>query len=88
LNLRNVTIEQWNGTYPNCTAVYVLLKSGNVTAEESKFHNYKKTRTTRDGALHVFNTGGESNIAVSRCSFKDAALSSRKGIIIKVHWKS
>ena len=76
-NLRNVTIEQWKGKGSKCTAVYVLLKSGNVTVEESKFH--KKTRTTVGGALRVVTTRGKSNVSVSKCSFRDLAEKARKG---------
>ena len=81
-NLRNVTIEQWKGKHSKCTAVHVLLKSGNVTAEESKFH--KKTRTTVEGALTVVTTGGKSNVTISKCSFKDEAVLARRGKIVKV----
>ena len=82
-NLRNVTIERWKGKYSKCTAVHVLLKSGNVTAEESKFH--KKTRKTVEGALRVVTTGGKSNVTISRCSFKDIAVLAIKGFdIIRV----
>ena len=77
-NLRNVTIEQWKaGKYSKCTAVHVLLKSGNVTAEETNFH--KKTRTPVEGALRVVTTGGKSNVTISKCSFKDEAVLARKG---------
>jgi len=82
LTFRNVTIERWKGKYFKCTAVHVLLKSGNVTVEESKFH--KKTRTTVEGALRVVTTGGESNISVSKCTFKDEAVKARKGFIVEV----
>ena len=82
LNLRNVTIERWKGKYSKCTAVHVLLKSGNVTVEQSKFH--KKTRTTVGGALRVVTTGGKSNVTISKCSFKDEAVKARKGFIIMV----
>ena len=85
LNLRNVTIEHWKGKNHKCTAVHVLLKSGNVTAEESKFH--KKTRTTVGGAFfYVVTTGGKSNVTISKCSFQDGvALGiAREGFVIKV----
>ena len=82
LNLRNVTIEKWEGIYTKCTAVHVLLKSGNVTAEESTFH--KKKKTIVDGALLVVTTGGKSNVTVFKCSFKDGAVLASDGFIIKV----
>ena len=83
LNLRNVTIEQWQLVkHSNCAAVHVLLKSGNVTVRESKFH--MNTPTTVEGALHVITTGGKTNIAVSKCTFKDEAVSGREGKIIKL----
>ena len=82
LNLRNVTIERWKSNKKKCTAVYVLLKSGNVTVEQSKFH--KKTRTTVGGALLVVTTGGKSNVTISKCSFKDNAVKAREGFIIRI----
>lgn len=82
LNLRNVTIEKWEGAYSKCTAVHVLLKSGNVTLEECKFH--KKAKTIVQGALHVVTTGGKSYVTISKCSFEDGAVLARDGFIIKV----
>ena len=75
-NLRNVTIERWEGIGSKCTAVHVLLKSGKITAEKSKFH--KKTRTTVEGALHVHTNGGKTNVTVSNCSLIDKAAIARR----------
>ena len=81
-NLKNVTIERWKGLGSKCLAVYVLLKGGKVTAEESKFH--KKTRTTVGGALRVVTTGGKTNVTISRCSFIDKAVVARQGLIVTI----
>ena len=78
-NLKNVTIEQWKGKWSKCTAALVYLKGGKVTIEESRFH--KKTRTTVEGALKVVNTGGKTNVTVSKCSFIDKAAKARTGFI-------
>ncbi|XP_078370493.1 uncharacterized protein LOC144654276 [Oculina patagonica] len=71
-NLKNVTIEHWGGKshWTKCAAIYILLKGGKVTAEESKFYN--KTQKTL-GALRLVTTGGKTNVTVSKCSFKDNA---------------
>ncbi|KAL9973687.1 hypothetical protein ACROYT_G020172 [Oculina patagonica] len=76
-NLRNVTIEHWQGKWSKCTAVHVLLKGGSVSAEASRFHN--KKAMTVEGALRVVTTGGKSNVTVSKCSFIDNAAKGRRG---------
>ncbi|KAL9973010.1 hypothetical protein ACROYT_G019414 [Oculina patagonica] len=72
-NLKNVTIDHWGGksNYTKCAAIYILLKGGEVTAEESKFRN--KTKNTLGALRLVTTTGGKTNVNISKCIIKDSA---------------
>ena len=83
-SLRNVTIEQWKGPFGRrkCIAVDVLLDSGVVILEESRFT--KKTKTRGDGAFRVVTTGGKTNVTISRCTFKDTAVNATQSMIVDI----
>ena len=80
--LKNVTVERWDGKGSRCTAIHLLLKSGKVTIDESRF--IKKLRTSVDGALLVTTLGGKTNVTISNCSFIDNGETKRQGIAFKI----
>ena len=80
--LRNVSVEKWDGKGSKCTAINVLLKSGKVTVDESRFN--KMLRTSVDGALKLITIGGKTNVTISKCTFIDNALTKRQGIAFKI----
>ena len=82
LTLRNVTVEKWHGRRSKCTAIQVLLKSGKVTIEESRFN--KKKLTSVAGALYVTTIGGKSNVTISNCSLIDSGVKKRRGIAFAI----
>ena len=80
--LRNVTIEQWSGKGSKCSAINILLKSGQVTIEESRF--YKKRLTSVMGPLILKTLGGKSNVTISNCSFVDKSENKRRAIAFQI----
>ncbi|XP_068732691.1 uncharacterized protein [Montipora capricornis] len=82
--VRNVTIKQWRGYRykKKCIDVDVLLDGGIVTLEESRFT--KKIRRRSAGAFRVVTAGGQSNVTISKCIFKEDALNPTKGRIVQI----
>ena len=64
--LRNVSVREWVGQLSNYSTIDVILKSGNVTIEESNFSNTRLASPNR--AVLVLTLGGKSNITVLNCS--------------------
>ena len=83
-SLRNVTIERWKGKRHKrkCIAVDVLLDSGVVMLEGSRFT--KKMPTRGDGAFRVITTGGKTNVTISKCTIKDIAVGATKEKVIEI----
>ena len=64
--LRNVSVREWVGQLSNSSTINVILKSGNVTIEESNFSNTRLA--SPNNAVLVLTLGEESNITVLNCS--------------------
>ncbi|XP_022803302.1 uncharacterized protein LOC111340681 [Stylophora pistillata] len=82
--LRNVTVQQWEGNHGErvyrCVAIDIVLDGGTVTLEGSTFT--KEMLTKGNGAISVLTTGGESNITILKCIFKDTSKNATEGNII------
>ena len=64
--LRNVSVREWVGKNSKLSTIDVLLKSGQVTIEQSTFSNTRSA--SPNGAVLVKTLGGKSKITVLNCS--------------------
>ena len=63
---RNVSVKEWAGNESKYSTIDVLLKSGQVTIEQSNFSNTRSA--SPNGAVLVTTLGGKSKITVLNCS--------------------
>ncbi|PFX17578.1 hypothetical protein AWC38_SpisGene18099 [Stylophora pistillata] len=83
-SLQNVTVQQWRGKSHggHCAAVDVLLSSGIIEVEGSRFT--KTARTRGSEALRVVTTRGESDIKITNCTFEDTPANPLHSILVEI----